>query len=51
MENLRFRPFIPIGSYATKSAAEAAARQMSQQTGNDWRACLVGERWMILRQI
>ena len=51
MENLRFRPFIPIGSYATKSAAEAAAHQMTKQTGNDWQVCRVGERWAILRQI
>jgi len=36
------RPFVPIGSFATKKAAETAAKIMTEDTGNRWIPCKGG---------
>ena len=33
------RPFVPIGSFDTKSKANTAAQEMSKDTGQRWIPC------------
>jgi hypothetical protein len=45
------RPYTPIGSYPNKRAAEAAAKVMSNDTGQRWIPCKGnGDRFAIVRK-
>ncbi len=52
MAKVTQRPYVPCGDYDSKRAAERAAKQMSESTGQRWIACKspAGEGFGIVRK-